>query len=665
MLSVWMVLAGGAMLAVSGLPACLLPARSLAGQRISAGLMLIGGALGLTGVAISLSQAQPMMLSLPWFLPWGRFAAAIDPLSAVFLVLVFIVPALGSVYGLGYWPAPEHPESSRRLGVFYGLLAGAMALVTVARDGVLFLIAWEVMALAAYFAATAQENNPQVRRAGWVYLVATHAGTLCLLAMFALWRSATGSFALEAVKGGTGLSAELAGAIFVLAVIGFGFKAGLMPLHVWLPGTHASAPSHVSAVMSGVMLKMGVYGLVRMTALLPELAAWWGGALLAMGAVTGVAGIALAVGQDDLKRLLAYSSIENIGVIAMGLGLALLGRSRGQPQWVALGLAGCLLHVWNHGLFKPLLFWGAGAVIHATGTRRMDRLGGLAKRMPQVTALFVAGAVAISALPPMNGFVSEWLLYVGLFSTLGGVGQEGGLPAAAAGAVVLAMIGALAVVCFVKVVGVVFLGSPREAGLSAHDPPASMRVPMMILAASCAGVGLFPWLVVPMLEGAVETWAGEMPTPIASSALLGWITVVGLALVALAGGLFLAMRAMARARAATGVGTWDCGYAQPTARVQYTGSSWGQMVGDLFAFILWPRRRGPVIRGIFPGAARFRMAVPDVVLDRLVRPAFDATERRLLWLRVLQQGQTHWYVLYVLVIVIVLLAWGALGVGHD
>ncbi|HEX7008613.1 MAG TPA: proton-conducting transporter membrane subunit, partial [Phycisphaeraceae bacterium] len=473
MLSVWMVLAGGAMLAVSGLPACLLPARSLAGQRMSAGLMLIGGALGLTGVAISLSQAQPMMLSLPWFLPWGRFAAAVDPLSAVFLVLVFIVPALGSVYGLGYWPAPEHPESSRRLGVFYGLLAGAMALVTVARDGVLFLIAWEVMALAAYFAATAQENNPQVRRAGWVYLVATHAGTLCLLAMFALWRSATGSFAMEAVEWGTGPSAELAGAIFVLAVIGFGFKAGLMPLHVWLPGAHASAPSHVSAVMSGVMLKMGVYGLVRMTALLPEPAAWWGGMLLAMGAVTGVAGIALAVGQDDLKRLLAYSSIENIGVITMGLGLALLGRSQGQPQWVALGLAGCLLHMRNHGLFKPLLFCGAGAVIHATGARQMDRLGGLAKRMPQVTALFVVGAVAISALPPMNGFVSEWLLYVGLFSTLGGVGQEGGLPAAAAGAVVLAMIGALAVVCFVKVVGVVFLGSPREAGLSAHDPPAS------------------------------------------------------------------------------------------------------------------------------------------------------------------------------------------------
>ena len=293
----------------------------------------------------------------------------------------------------------------------------------------------------------------------------------------------------------------------MLALIGFGFKAGLMPLHVWLPGAHANAPSHVSAVMSGVMLKMGVYGIVRMTALLPVTAVWWGGTLLAVGAITGVAGIAFAIGQHDLKRLLAYSSIENIGIIAMGLGLALLGRSQNRPDWVMLGLGGALLHVWNHGLFKSLLFFNAGAIIHAAHTRDMDRMGGLAKRMPRAMALFVVGAVAICALPPLNGFASEWLLYIGLFRTLG-LGGEPGFPAAAMAAVSLAMIGALAVACFVKLFGTVFLGSPRgETADHAHDPSASMMIPMIVLAAGCVCIGLFPMIATGLLENAVRTWA--------------------------------------------------------------------------------------------------------------------------------------------------------------
>ena len=310
------------------------------------------------------------------------------------------------------------------------------------------------MAMAAYFAATAEDDNPDVCRAGWVYLIATHVGTLCLIAMFALWRHATDSFALNPAQG---ISAEAAGTIFVLSLIGFGFKAGIMPLHVWLPGAHANAPSHVSAVMSGVMLKMGVYGIIRMTAMLPVTAVWWGGVVLIVGAITGVAGIAFAIGQNDIKRMLAYSSIENIGIIMIGLGLALLGRAFNQPEWILLGLGGALLHVWNHSLFKSLLFFNAGAIIHASHTRNIDQMGGLAKRMPRTMVLFVVGAVAICALPPLNGFASEWLIYSGLFSTLGfGSGQ--GFPVAAIAAVPLAMIGALAVACFVKILGTVFLG---------------------------------------------------------------------------------------------------------------------------------------------------------------------------------------------------------------
>jgi hydrogenase-4 component B len=467
MVSVWLVLAAIATLGLGGLPGCLFSAPSRAGQRLTTALLLLGSGLGLAGAALALAEPTAPALAVPWSLPWGRFAVALDPLSVVFLFPVFIIPALGSLYGLGYWKHADHPGNGRRLGVFFGLLAGAMALVVVARDGILFLIAWEAMALAAYFAATAEDDNPDVVRAGRVYLIATHVGTLCLIALFSLWRRETGSFDLTPAPD---LAGAAAAPLFILALVGFGFKAGLMPLHVWLPGAHANAPSHVSAVMSGVMLKMGIYGLVRLTALLPVPAAWWGGTLLAVGGISGVAALLYALGQHDLKRMLAYSSIENMGIVALGLGLALLGRFYGRTDWILLGLGGALFHVWNHSLFKSLLFLGAGAVIHAAHTREMDRLGGLARRMPWTAALFTTGAVAICALPPLNGFAGEWLLYAGLFRAADPVAGAS-FPAAALGAVALSLIGALAVACFVKALGVVFLGEARGEHLPAHAGP--------------------------------------------------------------------------------------------------------------------------------------------------------------------------------------------------
>ena len=663
MLGLWLVLAAATGLALSGLPAYLFSPRSVTGQRATTLLLLTASVVGLGGLVLSLGQAETPSLHLAWLLPWGPFAVAIDPISVLFLGPVFVVPALGSIYGLRYWRHSQYPENGRRLGVFYGLLAGSMALVTVARDGVLFLMAWEVMAIAAYFAATVEEDKADVRRAGWVYLVATHIGTLCLIAMFALWRRATGSVALGSADAAMPMSGEAAGAIFVLAVVGFGFKAGLMPLHVWLPGAHANAPSHVSAVMSGVMIKMGVYGIVRMTALLPNPAPWWGGVLLAAGAITAVAGIAFALGQHDLKRLLAYSSIENIGIIAVGLGLALLGRSLNRSDWVVLGLGAALLHVWNHSLFKSLLFLNAGAVIHASHTRDMDRMGGLAKRMPRTMVLFVIGAIAICALPPLNGFASEWLLYVGLFRTLG-LGGEAGLPVAAVAAVALATTGALAVACFIKLLGAVFLGSPRSrAAEHAHDPPASLAAPMAVLAIGCASIGLFPTIALPLLQSAARSW-GALPdssATIAALAPMHWITPSGIGLVALIALVVLVARALPRADVVAGAGTWDCGYAQPTTRMQYTGSSFGRTLVGLFAFILWPRIHWPVIRGVFSKPAHFKSMIPDTVLHRLVLPLFQGAGRSLPSLRVLQQGQTQMYVLYILVIMIVLLVWGTMG----
>jgi len=654
-----LVLTAIGVLALSGVPACLLPARRAAGQRLTVALMLSGSALGLGGVALAVAGSQAgLALEMPWSLPWGQFAVGLDPLGALFLLPVLVVPALGSVYGLGYWRQADHPGNGRRLGLFLGLLAAAMALVVLARDGILFLLAWEAMALSAYFAATVEEDDPEVGRAGWIYLVAAHVGTLCLMAMFALWRHATGSFALAP---GAAMPVALAGPLFVLALAGFGFKAGLMPLHVWLPGAHANAPSHVSAVMSGVMLKMGIYGLVRMTSLLPVTAAWWGGTLLAVGAVTGVGGIAYALGQGDLKRLLAYSSIENLGIIAMGLGLALLGRHDGRADWVLLGLGGALFHAWNHSLFKPLLFLAAGAVIHGVGTREIDRMGGLAKRMPRVTRLFLAGAVAICALPPLNGFAGEWLLYLGLFRTLD-VAPGAGFPLAALAVGALAMIGALAVACLVKLFGAAFLGAPRTDAVGhAHDPGACMILPMGILAAGCLALGLMPWAAWPLLAAAVAAWApmpGLAEAAATAGAALAWVGALGLALAALVAAVAMAWRLLPRARQCRGAVTWDCGYVRPTARMQYTGSSFTQGLVGMFAFLLWPRREATAPSTPFPREGSFRSLVPDVVLDRLALPCCRLLGRQVPRLHLLQQGRTQLYALYILVMVIVLLLWG-------
>jgi hydrogenase-4 component B len=635
-------------------------ARSLTGQRTTTALLAIGSALGLYGIWLTFGESNPQSMNLPWFLPWGQFVVTVDPISVLFLGPVFVVPMLGSIYGWGYWKQSEHPQSGRRIALSYGFLAGAMAMVVIARDGVLFLIAWEVMAISAYFAATAEEGNPDVRQAGWVYLIATHMGTLCLFAMFALWRHATGSYSLVPAHG---MPSDLAGNLFLLALIGFGFKAGLMPLHVWLPGAHANAPSHVSAVMSGVMLKMGIYGIVRMTAILPIGAAWWGGALLSAGAISGIAGIVFAIGQHDIKRLLAYSSIENIGIIAMGLGLALLGRSLDHPEWILLGLSGSMLHVWNHSLFKSLLFFNAGAIIHATQTREMDLLGGLAHRMPRAAALFFVGAVAISALPPLNGFASEWLLYLGFFHALD---PAIGTPetAVAVAAVVLATIGAMAVACFVKVLGTVFLGAPRSAtACSAHDPQASMTMPMGILSVACLGLGLFPMAVAPLLERVVQTWAmTPQPNnpPLSAFAPFTSISVAGLFLLALAGAFVLLLRMFLRTTCISKGPTWDCGYIQPTSRIQYTGSSFVQSTVHLFRFILLPKRSTPHLRGNFPRASHFRSVVPDLFLDRLAVPVFNISGKLFSTLRIMQQGQTHLYLIYIVSIVFMLLFFGSL-----
>jgi hydrogenase-4 component B len=645
------------LLAVSGVPGLWLARQAARGQGVANGLVILGAASGIIGTCLSLiSPATPTLVYL-WSLPLGQFAVAIDGLSAVFLLPVFLITGLSSIYGLAYWRQSAHPDTGVKLRLCFGFMAAALAMVVVARDAILFLMAWEVMALAAFFLITTEDNDDSVRHSGWLYLVATHVATLALLAMFALWQEATGSLALVPVTHTSASSGKWT-AIFLLTLLGFGVKAGLMPLHVWLPGAHANGPSHVSALMSGVLIKMGIYGLVRMTGLFPTPPLFWGGLVLLLGVSSGVLGVVFAIGQHDLKRLLAYHSIENIGIIAMGLGLALLGRSLGRQDWLVLGLAGALLHVWNHGLFKSLLFLSAGAVLHTMQRREIDHMGGLAGRMPYTAGLFLVGAVAICGLPPLNGFVSELLIYLGLFRTLSATAGPSWVGAAFS-APLLAMIGALAVACFVKVFGTVFLGHPRSAAAQqAHEAPAPMLLPMAILAAACFIIGLVPAILVPVLDHAVAAWA---PDPLASRPPLailvpfGWISVAGVLLLGLTGsGFWLLWRRLQQGAFKT-VGTWDCGYAAPSIRMQYTASSFAQFLVHLFTWVLRPRIHAPPLAGLFPAAGRFESHIDDTVLHTLVFPLSQRVEHLLARCRVLQQGRIQVYILYIAVGVVVFL----------
>jgi formate hydrogenlyase subunit 3/multisubunit Na+/H+ antiporter MnhD subunit len=539
--------------------------------------------------------------------------------------------------------------------MFWGLMVAGMGLLMISRHAMGFLLGWEVMTLSAFLLVSLEDDRAECRRASWVYLIATHVGTLALFFLFALWRWTTGSYALLPVAADAIPFATLNG-MFFLALLGFGLKSGFMPLHFWLPAAHANAPSHVSAMLSGVLLKTGIYGLVRFLSLLPEPPGAWGGLILVLGAVSALFGVVFAIGQHDLKRLLAYHSVENIGIILLGLGLAMLGRSAQRPEWVVLGLAGCLLHVWNHALFKSLLFLCAGSVLHRVHTGQIDRMGGLARTMPVTAAMFLVGAVAISGLPPLNGFVSEFLVYLGLLRTATTAGT--GAAAAVIAAPVLAMVGALAVACFVKVYGAVFLGSPRTGRAAlATEAPVAMRWPMVVLAGSCALIGLAPVLVVPLLDRAIAGWGLGANAPRVSLSAVAPLEAVGLASAALAAGIAVIALAVAKhARAARRAVTWDCGYAQPTTRMQYTASSFAQSIVAMFGLVLRPHTHRPRMEGLYPRTAGLHTHVDEAVLDRCLVPAGRSVRRWFAWFHRFQQGLTQQYVLYILITVIAMLS---------
>ena len=627
-------------------------AEAWAGSRRTAAVgpwgAVLGCAIGFAGSAPVLLGAPDLAFRLAWPVPLASFSIAIDPLSAFFLLPTFAIGALAAIYGRGYAKAPAS-------WLWFNLLVAGMALVLVARNGVLFLMAWELMTIASYFLVTTHDERPETRRAGRIYLVAAHAGTACLLVLFLLLGT-NGTLDFDSF-GATGASAS---AIFLLAIVGFGVKAGFMPLHIWLPEAHPAAPTHVSAVMSGVMIKLGIYGLLRTLSFLGEPPLWWGWALLLIGLGSGVLGVLYALAQHEIKRLLAYHSVENIGIITIGLGLGLIGLSRHMTLVAALGFGGALLHVWNHAVFKSLLFFGAGSLLRGSGTGEIEHLGGLLKRMPVTGAAFLVGATAISGLPPLNGFVSEFLLFLGSFLAAGAVKLPIGIAGVAAVAG-LALIGGLAAACFVKAFGIVFLGQPRtRAAEEAREQGPLLVIPMLLLAGACVAIGVgSPWLLTVLarvLPGGTALPAAGAGLMAARPALLG-VTTVAAAFLALLSAT-LGVRAMLlRGRDVRSTNTWDCGYARPTPRIQYTASSFAQPILDLFAPMLGTRVSSVRPLGLFPARASLETATPDSFRERVFRPVFSEVDRVLAKFRRLQEGRVQVYVLYIAITLIALLAY--------
>lgn len=626
------------------------------GQVVSAAATILASCAGVPAALLLLFSHTRTTYLLEWGLPFGPCELVIDPLSAFFLLPVFTVSAAGSLFAVGYWPAAGHRATERGLTFFYGLLASSMAMLLMARNSVFFIMLWEVMALSAYFLLVTEHEREEVRRAGSIYLIATHAGTAALFVFFSLLAAQTGSFQFP-VAGSLSALSPVAALTALAALIGFGAKAGIMPLHIWLPSAHANAPSHVSALMSGVMLKMGLYGIFRTLTCFHDPPLLWGAVLTVAGITSALLGIAFAVAQRDLKRLLACSSIENIGIITTGLGIAMLGVSSHNNTLVYLGIAGALLHILNHSFFKSMLFLGSGAVIHASGTREMNLMGGLGKRMPRVALLFMTGSLAISGIPPLNGFVSEFLLYLGFFSQL----NKESLVSLALLAPLLALVGGLAVVAFTKLYSAVFLGTPRsDSAAHAHEAGWLMLAPMSFFALLCLLIGLLPHQAVRLVSPVIAVFYPPLQRaalPVAYSAILEKLSLAALLLLTVVAAVLLFWKWRVGKSAVASAATWGCGYQRGTPRMQYGATSFSELAVSVFNGIIGQRVERPALTGIFPGRSRCVDTPTETVLERIIAPLFTLTGVSFAFLRRLQHGQMHMYMIYIFATLFILMLW--------
>lgn len=626
------------------------------GQMVAVVLTILASLFGLPAALMLLFSHAHSTFILDWGLPFGSCELSIDPLSAFFLIPIFLVAAAGSLFSLGYWPSREHRQTEPSLTFFYGILASSMAILLTARNGVFFLMVWEIMALSAYFLLVTEHDREDVRKAGIVYLIATHTGSAALYILFSLLAAENGSFLLPAA----GSLSALPPAAMVIAMatfIGFGAKAGIMPLHIWLPSAHANAPSHVSAMMSGVMLKMGLYGIFRTITFFHDPPIIWGVVLTTAGICSAVLGIAFAVAQRDMKRLLACSSIENIGIITTGLGVAMLGVSSHNAPLAYLGMAGALLHILNHSFFKPLLFLGSGVIIHAAGTREMNLMGGLAKGMPRAALLFLIGSVAICGIPPLNGFVSEFLLYFGFFTQL----HASTLVYLALLAPLLALVGGLAVVAFTKLYSSVFLGTPRSHAAShPHEAGLTMLLPMALFAILCILVGILPQQALNFVAPAINAFMPQVVTfvnPAEYGIILGRISLMGLLLLIFAVAITLLWWWRVGKEKVGFAPTWGCGYQRGTSKMQYVGTSFSELAVSVFNGIIRQRVKRPILTGIFPAVAKCSDKPTETFLESIISPLFSITGISFAFLRRLQHGQMHVYMIYIFATLFILMLW--------
>ena len=575
-----------------------------------------------------LAAAPPASITLPLGVPWVGAHFRLDALSAFFLVVVDLGAFCASLFALGYG---RHESAPQRVLPFYPAFLAGMKLVVLADDAFTFLLSWEFMSLTSWALVMAHHRVPDNVRAGYIYLIMASFGTLALLLAFGLLAGPAGLYTFEAMRAAHP-SAMLGALALILALIGAGSKAGVVPLHVWLPLAHPAAPSHVSALMSGVMTKVAVYGFVRIVFELAGTPAWWWSiVVLALGGVTAVMGVLYALMQHDLKRLLAYHTVENIGIIFIGIGLALAFKTHGMVFAAALALTAALLHVFNHSLFKSLLFFGAGAVLTATGERDMEHLGGLIHRMPQTAFVFLVGCAAISALPPLNGFVSEWLTFQAILLSpqLPSWGLKLLVPAVGA---LLALSAALAAACFVKAYGVTFLGRPRTpAAAAATETDGFSLAAMIILAALCLVAGILPGVFIDALAPVNAALIGaRMPPQIGTQ----WLSIVPIAasrssydglLVFLFMALSGTLAAVAIHRLASDrlrrAPAWDCGYPDASPATQYTAMSFAQPIRRVFGTVVFRAREVvtmPPPGGMVP--ARLTVDLRDLIWDSLYAP---------------------------------------------
>jgi formate hydrogenlyase subunit 3/multisubunit Na+/H+ antiporter MnhD subunit len=615
--------------------AALLGAGAIALYR-AASTLVYGIALAVTLLALAVGGAALLApdslggaLTLPVGLPWLGAHFRLDALAAFFILVVNLGGATASLFGLGYG---SHEEAPGRVLPFFPAFLAGMNLVVLAADAFTFLFTWEFMSLCSWALVMAHHRRPGNAAAGYVYLLMASLGTLALVLAFGLLAGPSGGYAFDAIRQTPPGSAAASAAVLVLALIGAGSKAGLVPLHAWLPLAHPAAPSHVSALMSGVMTKVAVYGFVRIMFDLAGPPSWWWGALVPLlGGLTAVMGVLYALMEHDLKRLLAYHTVENIGIIFIGLGLALAFEANAMPAAAALALTAALLHVFNHSVFKSLLFYGAGAVLGATGERDMERLGGLIHRMPYTAFAFLVGCAAISALPPFNGFVSEWLTFqaILLSPTLPQWLLKFLVPAVGA---MLAMSAALAAACFVKAFGITFLGRARSLrALEAVETDRWSLAAMFALAALCLLAGILPGYFIDALAPAIHGLTGaNLPR----QEQLDWLTIVpieqsrssynGLLLflfIALAAGLGAEVIHRFASAALRRSAAWDCGFPDASPATQYTAGSFSQPIRRVFGTVVF--RAAETVDMPPPGdvrPARLHVRLRDVLWETLYLP---------------------------------------------